>query len=104
MNLFGRLLQRLKPQAVIVLPDPARVVAPHTRLQWRGEDSQTRQDILWHLQFGPMTRRQIDAVLDVQTAGLLLPRLVEAGAVVRTKTRPYKYSLSVRQGTKEVTT
>ena len=64
------------------------------RAKWTGEGSGTALGIKHHLQFGPLTRRQLDDLLDVTTAGLLLPRMVERGEVrVIAGTRPYRYEL-----------
>lgn len=69
------------PAAVIVLRPCAEPLAPVTRSEWTGAGSLTERQILHHLQYGPMTRRELESVMDVTTAGILLPRLVERGLV-----------------------
>lgn len=67
---------------------------PLQRSQWTGAGSLTEDNIRHHLQFGPMTREQLNDVLDTQTAGLCLPRMVERGLVRKLPgTRPFRYEL-----------
>ena len=64
------------------------------RKGWTGKGSGTEQHILRHLQDGPLTRHQLDALLPVKTAGQILPRMVERGQIsIRPGTRPYQYEL-----------
>lgn len=77
-------------------PDPGRPSSPHaTRKRvWTGAGSGTEQAILLHLSRGPMTRAELNAVLDVTTSGLILPRMVERGVIrVLPNTWPYCYEL-----------
>lgn len=66
---------------------------------WTGEGSKTEMQILHHLQYGPMTRHQLNEVLDVTTAGIYLPKLVARQKVrIIDGTWPFRYELIERPG------
>ena len=70
---------------------------PRVRV-WSGKDSFTENQILKHLETGPMTRKELDAVLETKTAMACLPRMVERGIIrLVDKRRPYKYELSSKE-------
>lgn len=74
----------------------SNAVAPRfKRAAWTGRESRTRADILKHLTKGPMTRAQLNAVLDVTTAQSHLPRMVEDGIISVDRTRGvYRYAIA----------
>lgn len=82
----------------VFVPPPPEHKAPRVR-PWTGEGSRTESNILYHLQYGPMTRAELDAVLDVQTAGIYLPLMVRRGQVcVDRSRRPFVYSAVAAKG------
>ncbi len=64
----------------LFMAEPPVVAKAKVRL-WTGRGSATERDILFHLQYGPMTRRQLDDVLDVTTAGLHLRLMIDRGLI-----------------------
>ena len=77
--MFKLLRRWLKPDIAPVRESVYMKELPGRKAErpWTGAGSGTEAGILHHLQYGPMTRKQLDAVLDVTTAGLLLPRMVD---------------------------
>ena len=68
--------------AVVRVELPPPMGARPTR-RYTGRGSGTRHDIVDILKtMGPLTRKEIDALLDVTTSGQHLPRMVEDGVLV----------------------
>ena len=93
---WERLVERARPTPVAVL-DSRFGTPPTPKTKYTGADSQTQFQIRHHLRYGPLTRRELDDLLDVQTACIHLPLMVERGELTVDKSRrPYRYELAVQ--------
>ena len=89
MSIITKIRNWFRPTVHVILRDSTTPIT-HKRA-WTGEGSRIERDILYHLQYGPMTRRQLDDVLDVQTAAIVLPRMVERGLILKSGVKPFVY-------------
>lgn len=92
MNLWRKLRDWWNPPVIVRVRRP--IALKKSPRPWNGEGSLTADNILHHLQYGPLTRQQLDDLLDVTTAAIHLPKMIARGEVRKIPgTRPVKYEL-----------
>ena len=94
MKLLQRLKQWWNPPTVVTVRRHGRSRRGVGERPWTGADSLTAMNIRHHLQYGPMTRQQLNDVLDVTTASIHLPQMVKRGEVRKLNGRPARYELA----------